>query len=96
MSLLAASIGCPLVQNPLDFDHVKFLTSLQPSSLECRQLTSEWLDNVIPALQASSYKELQESGNRLKREWNSKSAGRDIFWFKLAESEKREQETTPD
>ncbi|KAF9903812.1 hypothetical protein BX616_001535 [Lobosporangium transversale] len=79
-------------KKPQDFDHVKFLTWLQPSSLERRELTSEWLDKVIPALQSCSYKELQDSGNRLKREWNSKIASRGIFWSNLAESEKREQE----
>ncbi|KAF9145915.1 hypothetical protein BGX20_006892, partial [Mortierella sp. AD010] len=79
-------------KKPQDFDHVKFLGSLKPSSLERRELTSEWLDRVIPALQACSYKVLQDAGNRLKTEWTSKKASRDAFWENLAKAEEREQE----
>ncbi|KAF9579359.1 hypothetical protein BGW38_004417, partial [Lunasporangiospora selenospora] len=76
---------------PQNFSHIAFLAFLQPSSHQCREISSQWLHVVIPALKNSNLPELQQAGNRLTSEWTSKKVSRDAFWKQLSAKEEQER-----
>ncbi|KAF9546982.1 hypothetical protein EC957_008986 [Mortierella hygrophila] len=79
-------------EEPRKFDHVAFLSFLNPSSHERRDITNTWLQKVVPSLKSSTRQDLQEAGSRLEREWKSKAVKREAFWTDLTETEKQRKE----
>jgi len=55
-------------ERPQDFDHIKYLTSLDPASDDCQDISSRWKEKVVLVLESSNLPELQQAGRRLARE----------------------------
>ncbi|KAF9994778.1 hypothetical protein BGZ79_000418 [Entomortierella chlamydospora] len=69
---------------PQSFDHIRYLTALNPASNDREEVTNDWKNKVVPSLESSTLPEL--------REWVSKISARDKFWSSLKEKELEEME----